>query len=338
MVDRITISEGDIVYVDQIKGSETKVSGIDFVIEDISTGRSEKDDFMQNISFNGTLGLKKLTSHAVELSDLSFQVSAQEGLYDIRELSTTLFSGKGTGEATFDITGAAPSLKIKTVITQLRLEDFFHALSEEKTMEGEIDLSLNLSMQGKNRDEAIKTLNGHISVQGEDIVNKIYDIDSILDKYRKTQSLGVLDIGAFFLAGPVGTAVTKGYDYEELYRVTGAREGILKRLVSHWKVEKGIATAEDVAIATLKNRLSAKGNMDFINEKYENVIVAVLDENGCAEVTQKIHGSLDNPQFEKTSVLISAAGSVLSIFNKAGKLIPGVKCKVFYEGSVQHPQ
>jgi AsmA protein len=131
--------------------------------------------------------------------------------------------------------------------------------------------------------------------------------------------------------------VTKGYDYEELQRSTGAQGGIMKKFVSDWKIEKGIAAADDVAMSTRENRLAVKGNMDFVNDKYENVIVALIDERGCAELTQKIHGSLNNPQFEKTSVLISAAGSVLSIIGKAGKIIPGAECEPFYKGSVQHP-
>jgi AsmA protein len=84
--------------------------------------------------------------------------------------------------------------------------------------------------------------------------------------------------------------------------------------------------------------LAMKGKIDLVNETYQNVIVAIINENGCAELTQKIHGSLNNPQLDKTSVLQSATGSVLSLFDKAGKLIPGVKCEVFYNGSVQHPQ
>ncbi len=100
----------------------------------------------------------------MDLSDLTFQISAKEGLYNIRELSTTLFSGKGKGEVTFDATGTTPTLKIQSTLSQFRLEEFLHALSKKKSMEGEVDLSLNVSMQGKGMDKMKKTMNGIITL------------------------------------------------------------------------------------------------------------------------------------------------------------------------------
>jgi AsmA protein len=338
VANSISLSGGDIVFSDQKNGTITKFQGVVITIKNLLVRNTMKRSLIHGLSFQGNVDLKKITSHAVELSDLTFQISAKEGLYNIRELSTTLFSGKGKGEATFDVTDKTPSLIIQTTISKIRLEEFFHALSEKKSMEGEVDLTLNLSMQGKGIDDKKKTINGHISMQGENIVIRNYDIDSILRNYRKTQRIGALDIGAFFLLGPVGTAVTKGYDYEELYRSTGARGGIMKKLVSVWKVEKGIATAEDVAISTRENRLAVKGKLNFVNGMYEDIIVAVIDKRGCAELTQKIYGSLNNPQLKKTTVLQSTAGSVLSLIGKAGKIIPGAKCEAFYGGSIQHSQ
>ena len=333
----MSLSNGDITYTDHSDGTVTKLKGVDIGIKNLLLRNIKKRSLLHGLSFKGSFHSKKITSHDVELSDLTFNINAKEGLYNVRELSSTLFSGKGKGEVTYDVTGTTPSLKIQSTLSQFRLEEFLHALSEKKHMEGECDLSLNLSMQGKSMGEMITTMKGHTSMQGENLVIKNYDIDTILSNYRKTQNIGALDIGAFFLAGPVGTAVTKGFDYEELHRSTGAQGGIMKKFVSDWKIEKGIAAADDVAMSTRKNRLAVKGNMDFVNEKYENVIVALIDAKGCAELTQKIHGSLNNPQFEKTSVLKSAAGSVLSIIGKAEKIIPGAECEPFYKGSVQHP-
>ena len=334
----ISLSDGDIVYSDHKNGTVTELHGVDIEIKDLLSGATGKKDLIKDISFKGSLKSKKITSHAVELSDFSFQIRAKEGLYNIRNLSTTLFSGKGTGEVTFDVTGKTPSLKIQTTFSKIHLDEFLHALSEKKSMEGMIDLSLNLEMKGTSMDEIRKTINGHTSMQGENIVIKNYDIDHILASYRNTQKIGALDIAAFFLAGPVGTAVTKGYDYEKLHMSTGTQGGIMKKLVYDWKVEKGIATAEDVAIATRKNRIAVKGNLNLVKDMYDNVIVAVIDQKGCAEVTQKIYGSLNNPQLEKTSIMQSAADSVLNLFDKAGKLIPGTQCEAFYRGAVQHPK
>jgi AsmA protein len=337
-IDKIIISKGDIVYSDRKAGTVTEMKGVDVTIKNLVTGNSGKQGFVQDVSFKGSLSLTKLTSHDLDLSDLEFRISAQEGLFHIELLPMTLFGGKGKGEVTFDVSGKTPSLKIQSSISKFNVEEFTYALLEKKHMEGASDLSLNLSLHGKNMSEAKETMSGHFSLNGDSIVTRNFDIDQILGNFRKTQEIGALDIGAFFLAGPLGTAATKGYGYEELYRQTGTGEGIVKKFVSSWKVEKGIAEAEDVAFASRENRLVVKGKVDLVNEKYEDFIVAVIDEKGCAELTQKIYGPLNNPQLKKTSIVKSAVGSLTSIIDKTAKLISGGTCEAFYQGSIQHPQ
>jgi AsmA protein len=337
-VNNISLSDGDIVYSDHKNGSVTNLNGVDIAIKKLLVADKKKQSLIHGLSFKGTLDSKKITFQDVELSDLTFQIHAKEGLYNIRELSSKLFSGKGKGEVTFDVSGKTPSLNIQSMLSQFRLEEFLHLLSEKETMAGYVDLSLNVSMQGKGMDEMKKTMKGHISLRGENLVLKNYDIDRILNSYKDTQSIGALDIGAFFLAGPVGTAVTKGYHYEKLYRQTGTGEGMMTKFFSDWNIENGVAIAEDVAIATRRNRLAVKGKLDLVKEKYEDVIVALINERGCAALTQKIYGSLNNPQFQKTTVLQSAVGSVLSLIGKGGKFLPGAQCEAFYTGSVDHPK
>jgi len=108
-------------------------------------------------------------------------------------------------------------------------------------------------------------------------------------------------------------------------------------LVSGWKVERGIAQAKDVAMATNENRIALVGGLDFVNERFNDVTVAVVDGKGCAKMRQKIHGPFRKPEVEKVSVLKTAAGPLLSVFKQAGKLLGG-QCEVFYAGSVAPPK
>ena len=108
-------------------------------------------------------------------------------------------------------------------------------------------------------------------------------------------------------------------------------------LVSHWKVERGIARAKDVAMATNEHRVALKGSLDFPNERFDDVIMAMVDGRGCVMVRQKIRGSFRNPEVEKVHVLQSVAGPVLKLFKQAKKLLGG-KCEAFYTGSVAPPK
>ena len=89
-------------------------------------------------------------------------------------------------------------------------------------------------------------------------------------------------------------------------------------------------------MATNEYRIALKGSLDFVNERFNDVIVAVVDEKGCATVRQKIRGPFGNPVVENASVLQSVAGPVLKLFKQAKKLLGG-KCEVVYAGSVAPP-
>ena len=86
-------------------------------------------------------------------------------------------------------------------------------------------------------------------------------------------------------------------------------------------------------MATKANRLAMQGGLDFGNQDFDNVTVAILDHQGCATVEQKIRGSFSKPQIEMPNVLASLTGPISSLIGKATKLL-GAQCKVFYAGSV----
>ncbi|OGR21249.1 MAG: hypothetical protein A3K53_00180 [Deltaproteobacteria bacterium RIFOXYB2_FULL_66_7] len=90
-------------------------------------------------------------------------------------------------------------------------------------------------------------------------------------------------------------------------------------------------------MATNENRIALTGSLDFANERFSDVAVALVDGNGCAKLRQKIRGSFRKPEVEKVHVLQSVAGPVLKLFKQAEKLLGG-KCEVVYAGSVGPPK
>ena len=81
-----------------------------------------------------------------------------------------------------------------------------------------------------------------------------------------------------------------------------------------------------------------KGGLNFINEQFVNVTVAVLDKQGCALYSEKVHGPFREPQIEKESIFESIGGSFLNPLKDAWKFLQGRKCTVFYSGSVAQPE
>ena len=89
-------------------------------------------------------------------------------------------------------------------------------------------------------------------------------------------------------------------------------------------------------MATRENRVALKGGLDFVNERFKEVTVAVIDAQGCAMAQEKIRGPFDRPEVEKPSVATSLAGPALRLLKQAQSLFGG-KCDVFYAGSVAPP-
>jgi AsmA protein len=163
------------------------------------------------------------------------------------------------------------------------------------------------------------------------------DIDALIPKYERSQNFNLVDVGAFFLAGPFGPVLTKSYNFGSLYEELQGGKGNIRMFISIWKVKRGIADATDVALATKKYRIAMKGGLNFNNDRFDNVTVAVLDKRGCAVYSQKVHGPFRKPKIEKVSILKSISGSVSNALKDAWKFIGG-ECAVFYSGSVAQPE
>ena len=80
------------------------------------------------------------------------------------------------------------------------------------------------------------------------------------------------------------------------------------------------------------------GALDFVNERFDDVTMALIDARGCATVKQKISGSFQKPVVEKPGTLKSISGPVLKLLRQVKKLFPGGECEVFYAGSVAPPK
>jgi AsmA protein len=132
--------------------------------------------------------------------------------------------------------------------------------------------------------------------------------------------------------------VLKGYRYGELYYQTQGGKGAITRFVSHWKIRNGKADAADCALATHHNRAALKGTLDLVNDRYENVVVALLDDKGCVKVKQGISGPFGSPSVGTVSAVESLAGPFFNLYRKAKRFVQAGKCEIFYNGSVQQPR
>ena len=341
-VKKISISQGSLVYTDETSGEKIEVGDLDLSIRNLFSSGTDSSEPFKNISFTGDIRCKILKIYNVTLMNLVMRAAGEKGILDINPVSMNIFGGTGNGSIHVDLTGSSPHYRVIYTLNRVRIEELLQQYSlkkfPRKTIEGPVNFSADLTAMGKSADEVKRSLNGNLSLNGENLMLYNIDIDALVTKYERSQNFNLVDVGAFFLAGPFGPVLTKSYNFASLYEESQGGKGIIRKLVSVWKVKKGIAEALDVALASKKQRVAMKGGLNFINERFVDVTVAALDKRGCAVYSEKVHGSFHKPQIEKESIFTSIAGSVSNPLEDAWKFIQGKKCTVFYSGSVAQPE
>jgi AsmA protein len=304
-------------------------------LKDLELRPSAAPDLFAALSFSGGFTCAQLKTNNFMAENAKSRVTATHGVLTFDPVALQIFGGHGGGRVVADFTGATPVYHLRATVEKLQLAEFSKTVKVANIAKGELDFSTELTLRGTPKVPLMRTANGQASLRGTDLELEIGDLDKELSRYESTQSFNLLDLGAFFLAGPLGVAVTKGYDYARiLKRAPGATN--IRSLISRWQVEEGVAHAQDVALATPANRIAMHGSIDFVAHTYEDVTVALLSPQGCARVEQKIHGSFDNPVIDRPSVISTLTGPVHHLIDNSKSLL-GAKCPVFYSGSVPSP-
>jgi uncharacterized protein involved in outer membrane biogenesis len=332
----VSFADSSLFYTDAQRGNDFAAEKCGLNLSDLKLAPGASPDTFKALSFTGELICEKMRTNNLTATQVKASVAGAGGTLKFEPVTLEMLGGHGSGNVTADFTGADPVYHVHASIKKLEIADFSKTVTPEKIAEGALDFSANLTMRGTPKTGVMDTVAGEASLRGNDLVLDIGDLDKEFSHYESTQNFNLIDVGAFFLAGPLGLAVTKGYDYARILKKSQGRTTI-RTLISQWKIERGIAQAEDVALATPENRIAMTGGLDLVNDSYADVTVALISPQGCVRVAQKIHGSFRKPEVEKPNVVTAITGPARGLLSKGKKLF-GAKCAVFYSGAVQPPK
>jgi AsmA protein len=111
-------------------------------------------------------------------------------------------------------------------------------------------------------------------------------------------------IALVVLAGILAPLLNIGIFEPQIEAAVSAAPGMDVRI----KGRMGIALFPGLDLP-LKDVNVRNRELNFINERFVDVTVAVLDKQGCAVYSEKVHGPFCEPQIEKESVFESTGGS-----------------------------
>jgi AsmA-like protein len=333
----LSLSEGTLVYADRKSELGFEATHCDLVVSRIGLATANPPRSLRDLSLVAGFTCGEIRTKNFTVSGLKVSVGGKDGIFELQPITMGIFGGQATGSLRADVLGPVPVYQVRCSLPRFRIEEFLKILSPQKAVEGAMDFSASLSMEGMTGSQLVQSAAGEISMRGEHLTLVGNDLDAALSRFESSQSFNLVDLGAVFLAGPVGLAVTRGYDFASIFRGSGGTSSI-RTLVSNWRVEGGVARAKDVALATTKNRIALQGGLDFVHNQFAEVTVAKIDAQGCARVRQVLRGSFEKPTVEKPRVLTSLAGPVLRLYRQTRRLFPSGPCEVFYSGSVAPPR
>ena len=336
-LEKVSLSDGTLLYADEQSGDGFEAEACNLDVLHPRLSNRESSGLFNNLSFKAELACRDIRAKDFALSDLKLSGQGTNGVFDLEPATVRIFGAQGSGSIHADFSEAVPRYSVRFSLPQFRIEEFFKTLVPKKIAEGAMDFSAKLSMQGKTVSEMKRTMEGPISLRGKNLVLHGNDLDQEFSRFESSQKFNLVDVAGFFFAGPVGLVVTKGQNFANIFRGTGGSSEI-RTIVSDWEVERGVAHAQDVAMATNANRVALKGGLDFVNERFNDVTIALIDAKGCAKVQQKMSGTFAKPVVEQPNILEALAGPALGLLKKGRDILTGGECEVFYAGSVTPPK
>lgn len=344
---RLTLSDASLRYLDQRAGKSNQATShqatsyqaahCNLEVDDLRLAARTRPLTARDIGLAARLACREIGGERLAASDLRLALTGKDGVFTLEPATLRVFDGLGSGSIRADFTGPVPRYQVRYTLARFRLESFLASLSPQKVATGALDLTLDLSLQGRSLRELRRSTQGRVSLRGKDLVLHGRDLDETFARFESSQNFNLVDLGAYFFTGPLGLAATKGYDFARIFHGTGGRSAI-RTLVSDWNIDHGVARAQDVAMATNRNRVALRGSLDLAEERFNGVTLALVDARGCAKVRQNLRGSFQHPVVEPPSTLESLGGPVLKLWDKARGLFAGDTCVAFYAGSVAPPK
>jgi hypothetical protein len=333
---RVRLDDARLSYLDGVSELEWLFEGCDLDLRNLRHDGGEREEALATLRFEGELECEGLSQDRIELSDMSADLRARDGVVEIEPISATMFDGQWSGKLTADLSDSPPGFAAEGQLSQFDLGSFMAMLEPEPGAAGKLDLDVAFTARGRTWQEIRESSEGSISLSAGELVLEGYDLDDELDGYADTQRFNLVDVGAVFLAGPFGLVASRGYAF------TGMLDGsegstTIEQMISEWQVENGLARASDVAFRTPENRLALSGALDFNDYRFDDLKVAVVDSDGCSIVEQRISGRFREPEVEQPNFLVTIAGPLLDLLERGVEAITDEDCEAFYSGSISHP-
>jgi hypothetical protein len=333
-VPSIDLYSSTVRFFDRVTGTEIEAFGCDGRLPRQLAETEAPGSALARLEDTVELSCEVLRGEGFELSNFAVTVHPAEDRIVVDPIILTMLDGEGRGHMEVEFVGGTPYWHLELTLEEFELLAFLRTIGGEVRAEGTMTFEAELWAAGHTREGITQSLEGQAVVHGRTLRFYGDDLDERLSDLEDTQEFSLADFGAFLFAGPAGLLVTKGIDYAVLLGENGGSTEI-RQVVAEWRVEDGVAHAEDVAMATAEHRVAARGQIDLGAQRFEDFTFALLDGEGCAVFEQKVSGPFDEPELEEPGLLEVLAGPLVDLIESGVEAITGEGCEVIYAGAVE---
>lgn len=229
-------------------------------------------------------------------------------------------------------------LQVQGQNNKIQLQQFQPLMpASDITAEGLVEFNFDLNTRYQQREpiRAFTELTGTFQADWQSGRVKGVNLNSALTALKDSQQTSLLDIGGFVLTGPLGLIAGQLIDLSGGIATLGG-ETKVQHLSLHSQFDQGLVDVTNTALATDEYRVALKGKLDPLQQSFAQFQFAILDAQGCAQVSQTLNGPMNEPTSAVASNLFASIASPLTdVVSGVTNQIKG--CDVFYQGAVKAP-
>ena len=342
-IGEMSLDEGDLLFRGKkgkplIKLADIQLTIDGLHIQDFADLKKGWRHLLTAHPFSGKAAAGVVTVDKWKFDNFSFTARNKRGKFDFSEVAFQPTTGVAEGQLGIDFQNPQIGFDLELGLKSVKLAELLKRVTSKIKADGKLGLKMKATGQVLPFNLLLNNLKGNLSLTGKDFIFQNMDIDAILENYEKSQSIDLFDVTATVLFGPLGFLAFKSFDASNMVvQGTGKGKSIIPKLRFDWKLSNLLAESVDVAFATLKNRVAARGKLDLKKMEYVDVQIALLNKKGCIEYSQTIEGPFKKPGVNSMSYVGKVLVSPITTIAKKVKGLFTDSCDVFYKGAVPHP-
>ena len=329
-LEKIDLREANLHFVNVKDTFET--SSMNMLASEIHWNNDKESNLLATLDAGIQLSMERLVTDYFDIGDLEYIIDITDGVFHLSTEKSRVFAKAGAVDYTLAPFAELPYYKLIYKVEGFEVTELLTTLKTDTLLSGTMDIYMDLSLEGRDREEILSSLNGELNLYGEDLLLYGIDLDEVIKKFKRSQNFNLVDLGAVMFAGPAGLALTKGGNYAAILVTNYGDTSQVTEIVSDWKFENGTILLRDVAFATNESRVAAKGWLDFQQDSLD-ISFAVVDKKGCNLIGQDLYGSIKDPEKSKIKLISTLLAPVTNLL----ELTLGIDCEPFYEGRIKHP-